>query len=85
MHTITSNGKEMRAFHNGKDYGTSSQSWKDLTGIYISHMGVFPGWSSNGLYGYLDEVGVWDRALEPSEVHKLYNLAAQGISYKVNL
>jgi hypothetical protein len=85
MHTITSDGSEFRAFHNGKDYGTQSQSWRNLAGMYISFMGVFPGWGSNGLYGYLDEVIMWDRALTPTEVSAFYEMGKAGKPYKVNL
>jgi len=86
MHTVTSDGSEFRAFVDGKDYGKqTNQGWHDISGEYVSFMGVYPGWGSNGLYGFLDEVIMWDRALTAEEVKKLYNMNMNGVGYKVNI
>lgn len=75
------NGNADTVFYvNGVNVGLSNNHWAaitPLTGgtVYMGRRG-----NGNFFHGYLDEVGVWDRMLTPTEVTNLYN-GGMGKSY----
>lgn len=64
---------DTRFYINGVDAGLSNNHWAAITPatggeVYIGRRG-----NGNYFHGYIDEVGVWNRALTPNEVSDLYN------------
>jgi len=66
-------------YKNGASAGSGSISWTDGTGASNTYIGTYNG-ISNYFTGLLDEIGIWNRVLTPSEVTELYNSGA-GLQY----
>ena len=62
-------------YKNGVNVGSGSVSWTDGTGASNTYIGTYNG-ISNYFTGLLDEIGIWNRVLTPSEVTELYNSGA---------
>ena len=37
-----------------------------------------PGFGTNGLGGYMDDLGVWDTALSEAEIQRIHNHSSNG-------
>lgn len=84
---VTSDGKKHVGYRDGAPVDYNNNAFKDwkAEGAYIRHFGSKPGWGTNGLGGYLDEVIVWDRGLSAAEVKSLYDMSDKdGLTYKAN-
>ena len=56
-----------------------------MNGAWLRYLGSRPGFGTNGLGGYLDEMVIWNRVLTPEEVAGMYALRGSSIKYGVNL
>lgn len=69
----TYDGSTLTLYINDVAIGTASSSWDGSSGYSnSSSIGADIGWSTK-FYWDIDEVGVWDRALDASDVTQLYN------------
>ena len=76
-HIYVSNKKAKRweIYVNGQAQGGLQHNrWKDLSGMYLDFLGGRPGFGTNGLGGYADELIMWNRALTPTEARAVYQM-----------
>lgn len=82
MFTTTYDGTNLRIYVDGnsvKNY-TGTLDLVDNKFYFGGHVGGYTGGTGQALNGVLDEIGIWDRALNSTEVDTLYN-GGEGLSY----
>ena len=77
---FTYNGTDLTVYQNGTKYASKAESFS--TNSFDTPIRI--GWSGDGggnsFIGLVDEVGVWNKSLSPTEVSQLYNSGA-GLPY----
>ncbi len=68
----------IRVWMDGSEVSPDSYSYASLSGLSLTYLGSRPGFGTNGLSGYLDDLAVFDRALTATEVTNLYDQGAAG-------
>lgn len=78
----TWDGSTMEVYVNGVSQGTKALSGSINTGAYPLYIGNnnISGDQPSGQAKYVDEIGIWSRALTSTEISQLYNSGA-GLSY----
>ena len=75
-----SDGASLRAWENGVEITSpTSYSYHNFNGRTINRLMNYPGFGTNGLGGYLDDLAVLDVALTSSEVQSVYQYGVNGI------
>jgi hypothetical protein len=72
------NNNVSRLYLNGLEIGSSNNPLLQL----VLTSTTFGKWPGNDVYltGNLDDIGIWNRALDECEIQALYNAGAQGVS-----
>jgi hypothetical protein len=74
-HVYVDRGGEVRAYVNGSRIDPESYDYRSLDGMTINRFGSRPGFGTNGLAGYLDDLAIFDRALTEDEIELVYQQA----------
>lgn len=80
---ITRSGSTWTLYDNGNSVSTSISSVSINTGSIMT-LGKDVGSLSFSIHMYIDEIGIWNRAITPSEVTNLYN-GGNGLSYPYSI
>ena len=87
-HVYQDTGSRFRVWVDGTEQSLSTNNRNaggGMNGAWLRYLGSRPGFGTNGLGGYLDEMVIWNRVLTPEEVAGMYALRGSSIKYGVNL
>lgn len=87
-HVYQDTGSRFRVWVDGTEQSLATNNRNangGMNGAWLQYLGSRPGWGTNGLGGYLDEMVIWNRVLTPEEVAGMYVLRGSNIKYGVNL
>lgn len=81
---LVSEGNSQKLYTNGtlRANTTSANGGTEQTSVAWNNFSLGVGLAASGLFGAVDEVGVWNRSLSASEISDLYN-GGVGITYSV--
>jgi hypothetical protein len=75
-HAYTDDGSQLRVWVDGVEQSPASgYSYYSAAGYTIDKLMSRPGFGTNGLSGYLDDLAIFDRALTEEEILRLYDQA----------
>ncbi len=78
-HAYVDTGSANRVFRDGSELSSSSSyGYHTMSGATLSNFGSKPGWGTNGMAGYLDDIAFFDRALSSDEVTNIYEQGLAG-------
>ncbi|WP_413558669.1 beta strand repeat-containing protein [Bdellovibrio sp. HCB209] len=80
---MTFNGTCIQLYIDGEPTGTCTNTKLNAAGSYQAYIGTINGSGAGGYRGFLDELAVWSRYLNPTEVRDLYRRSANRIRYQV--
>jgi hypothetical protein len=87
-HVYQDTGSRFRVWVDGTEQSLATNNRNangGMNGAWLQYLGSRPGFGTNGLGGYLDEMVIWNRVLTPEEVAGMYALRGSSIKYGVNL
>ncbi len=70
-------GSSIRAWSDGGELSPSTYSYAGMGGYTIDRFMNRPGFGTNGLSGYMDDLAVFSRALSEEEIEAMYDLAVE--------
>ncbi len=76
---VTADGTTWKMYVNGDEKATGTKTVTVADSGNDLHFGLSPN-SDNDFLGRIDEIGIWNRALGPTEVTELYN-SGNGLAY----
>ncbi|MBN1880363.1 SUMF1/EgtB/PvdO family nonheme iron enzyme [bacterium] len=76
QHIYIDTGSEWRVFVNGVELTSDSvYPYAGLWGLSLSHIGSNSGWGTNGMWGEIDDLAIFNRELTEAEIQVLFNQA----------
>lgn len=88
-HVYRDDGSRIRVWVDNNEitsfsYNSRRNPGYDLEGAWLEYLGTRPSFGTNGLGGYMDELIIWNRALDVQEIDNVYRMKQRRERYALN-